>query len=252
MEAGERRRSSLLSSKSNWQTGKAIRGGIPVCFPWFRAKADDAKAPAHGFVRTKEWRIESIAEEQGDAVCVRLSTESDDASRQWWPFDFRLDYSVTVGSELKLELAMSNTGLSELRFEEALHTYFRVGDVESACVRGLDGVAYLDNRDGNRTKTQSGDLQLAAQTDNAYLDATGEVVIFDPVLRRKLSTGSRIQARRSCGILGATGRPHCRIWRAMDGGRCSALRRKHSEFGCATDAGRDARDGITASTETNL
>jgi glucose-6-phosphate 1-epimerase len=50
----------FLSSKSHWQDGQAIRGGIPICFPWFRGKADDPKAPAHGFVRTKSWQLESI------------------------------------------------------------------------------------------------------------------------------------------------------------------------------------------------
>lgn len=178
----------FLSTESNWQDGKAIRGGIPVCFPWFRAKADDPKAPSHGFVRTKEWRIDSISVEPEDSIGVKFSTESDESTRRWWPFDFRLEYQVTVGSELRLDLAMTNTGGSELRFEEALHTYFRVGDVERAEVRGLDGVAYLDNRDGNRKKTQAGDLRLSAQTDNAYLDATGEAVIFDPALRRQLKT----------------------------------------------------------------
>src|SRR5215831_4925161 len=120
----------FLSRKSHWQDGKAIRGGIPVCFPWFRAKVDDPKAPAHGFVRTKEWRIDSIAAGPGDSVSVRLSTESDESTRRWWPFDFRLEYQIMVGRELKLELTMRNTGQSQLRFEEALHTYFSVGNAE--------------------------------------------------------------------------------------------------------------------------
>src|SRR5579863_7958020 len=114
----------FVSEKSHWEDGRAIRGGIPVCFPWFRAKADDPNAPAHGFVRTKEWKLESITETVGDADCVYLSTESDDVTRKWWPFDFRLEYRITVGAILKLELTMKNTGLSALRFEEALHAYF--------------------------------------------------------------------------------------------------------------------------------
>jgi len=181
----------FVSEKSHWEEGRAIRGGIPVCFPWFRAKADDPKAPAHGFARTKEWRVESITTDQGESVCVYLSTESDDATRQWWPFDFRLEYRVTVGSVLKLELKTENTGQSALRFEEALHTYFRVGDVEQAMVRGLDGADYLDNRDGNRTKRQVGDLRLVAQTDNAFVGASGPVEIEDESLGRRLKTEKR-------------------------------------------------------------
>src|SRR5579864_5103239 len=104
----------FLSTKSRWQEGQAIRGGIPVCFPWFRAKADDPKAPSHGFVRTRLWQLESISEGSGDSVVVLLSTESDDDCRRWWPFEFRLEYRITAGRDLKLELTMRNTGPSEL------------------------------------------------------------------------------------------------------------------------------------------
>ena len=178
----------FLSGKSQWLEGKAIRGGIPVCFPWFRAKADDPKAPAHGFARTTEWQIESIAKEPGDSICAHLSIASDEATRAWWPFDFRLEYRITVGKQLKLELTMKNVGPAPLRFDEALHTYFNVGDAERVRVRGLDGVSYFDNRDGNRRKTQLGELHLSGQTDNAYVNASGPVEIVDAVLRRRLKT----------------------------------------------------------------
>jgi glucose-6-phosphate 1-epimerase len=178
----------FVSEKSHWEDGRAIRGGIPVCFPWFRAKAGDPHAPAHGFVRTKDWHLESITEIPGESVCVYLSTESDDATRRWWPFDFRLEYRITVGARLKLELRMMNTGQSALQFEEALHTYFRVGDVEQVGVRGLDGAAYLDNRNGNRRKTQTGELRLSSQTDDAFVGTLGPVEIVDEVLRRTLKT----------------------------------------------------------------
>lgn len=178
----------FLSDKSSWQEGKAIRGGIPVCFPWFRAKPDDSQAPSHGFVRTKEWQLESISAAANDAVCARFSTGSDFASRKWWPFEFRLEYAMTVGKSLRLELTMINTGSRELRFEEALHTYFRVGDVRRVRVLGLDSVTYLDNRDGNREKQQRGELDLIKQTDNAYRNANGQVEIVDPLMGRSLRT----------------------------------------------------------------
>jgi glucose-6-phosphate 1-epimerase len=178
----------FVSERSHWKQGAAIRGGIPVCFPWFRGKADDPHAPSHGFVRTKEWQVESISTEPDDSVRVCLSTASDESTRRWWPFDFRLEYRVTVGMTLRLELEMTNCGATALRFEEALHTYFKVSDVGRVRVRGLDGVAYLDNRDGNRQKTQRGDLILAGQTDNAYQDATGPVEIIDPLKGRILKT----------------------------------------------------------------
>lgn len=178
----------FLSDKSHWENGRAIRGGIPLCFPWFRTKADNPDAPSHGFVRTKEWQVESISAEPDDSVSVRLSTLSDESTRRWWPFDFRLEYRITVGTSLQLELVVTNTGKSTLRFEEALHTYFKVSDVERVRVRGLNGIAYLDNRDGNREKIQAGDLNILKQTDNAYEDATGPIEISDPLRGRILKT----------------------------------------------------------------
>jgi glucose-6-phosphate 1-epimerase len=89
----------FLSGYSQWEDGRAIRGGIPVCFPWFRAKAADPEAPAHGFVRTREWQLESvIAEEDGSVIAV-FSTESDSSTRRWWPNEFRLALRIEIGSK---------------------------------------------------------------------------------------------------------------------------------------------------------
>jgi glucose-6-phosphate 1-epimerase len=177
----------FVSEQSRWEEGKAIRGGIPICFPWFRGKADDAKAPAHGVVRTKAWELTAIGQD-GDAVTVTLATESDEASRRWWPFEFRAEYRVTVGAELKLELAATNTGSAAIRFEEALHTYHRVGDAEMVRIVGLDGTAFLDNMNANRERMQRGDVVFTAQTDNAYMNTTTALEVIDPVLRRRIRT----------------------------------------------------------------
>jgi glucose-6-phosphate 1-epimerase len=93
-----------------------------------------------------------------------------------------------------MELTAANTGNTEFRFEEALHTYFRVGDVERVEVRGLAGIHYLDNMDGNRQKVQTGDIRLSASADNAYLNATGAIDMDDPVLGRVLRTGKENSA----------------------------------------------------------
>jgi glucose-6-phosphate 1-epimerase len=175
----------FLSQNSQWEAGRAIRGGIPVCFPWFRNKADDPKAPAHGFVRTKAWQLDSVAK-QGDVVLVSLSTVSEEATRAWWPHDFHLAHYLTIGEELVQELVVSNTGNTSLRFEEALHTYYRVGGAGAVRVQGLDGVAYLDNTDSNRKKEQEGDVVFTRQTDSAYIDTTHAVEIYDPLLRRRI------------------------------------------------------------------
>jgi glucose-6-phosphate 1-epimerase len=178
----------FVSRQSHWEPGRAIRGGIPICFPWFRGKSDDPKAPAHGFVRTREWTLESVSAEIDGSVTVACATQSDEASRRWWPHDFRLTRRMTFGQKLRMELTTVNTGNTEFQFEEALHTYFRVGDVERVEVRGLARIHYLDNMDANRPKLQIANLRLSAQTDNAYLRAQGAVEIADPELRRSLRT----------------------------------------------------------------
>jgi glucose-6-phosphate 1-epimerase len=173
----------FLSCQARWEEGSAIRGGVPICFPWFGRKSDDPKAPQHGFVRTKAWRLESIAQ-VGRVVTVSMFTESDESTKTWWPADFRAVYRATFGPELTLELLVSNTGRTPFRFEEALHMYLRVGNVHEARLRGLDRVQYLDKTDSNRKKTQSGEIVLSSETDRIYLDTVGPMELADPVMRR--------------------------------------------------------------------
>ena len=178
----------FLSRQSRWEQGTAIRGGIPVCFPWFRAKTDDSHAPKHGFVRTREWRLDSLGTSEDGMVTLLCVTGSDDETRRWWPHEFLCAYRIGVGPELRLELSVVNRGNSVMRFEEALHTYFQVGEAGLARVHGLDGATYLDNMDANQARRQVGDLSIQQQIDNAYMETTDTVEVMDPVLRRRLRT----------------------------------------------------------------
>jgi len=180
----------FLSDKAQFQDGKAIRGGVPICFPWFNAKADNPKAPSHGFVRTKSWELESIIHE-GNAIAVSLSTASDEATRKWWPHDFKAVQRITISSHLQMELTVTNTGAAPLTFEEALHTYYKVGGIRKIRIVGLDGVAYLDNADSLREKMQHGDNVFTQRTDNAYVNTQSELELTDPVLKRRILIGKQ-------------------------------------------------------------
>jgi len=182
----------FLGTKSRWEEGQAIRGGIPICFPWFRGKADDPHAPAHGFVRTRSWQLYSIVENKA-GVAVTMFIESDEQTRRWWPGEFRLVHRVTFGSELKLELTCINTGRTQFAFEEALHTYSRVADVKDVCLQGLDGIRFLDNTDANKEKVQVGNLTVASQTDDAFMNTENTVDLLDPKMDRRL----RLQKAKS-------------------------------------------------------
>jgi glucose-6-phosphate 1-epimerase len=174
----------FVSSQSRWENGRAIRGGVPICFPWFGNKADDPKAPAHGFVRTKPWQLESIAQ-TGGGVTVSMSTASDEDTKKWWPAEFCAVYRATFGSELGLELEVINTGQTPLHFEEALHAYHRVGNIEKVRVRGLDGIRYFDKTDSNREKTQQGEIAISSETDRVYLNTSDAIDLDDPGLQRR-------------------------------------------------------------------
>ena len=130
----------FVSEHSRWEERVAIRGGIPICCPWFRGKAGDPKVPAHGVVRTKTWRMESI-KHNGDAFTVSMTPESDDNTRKWVAGDFRLVHRATFGSWLQPELSVTNTAVGLLRIEETLHTYHKVGHVKDGRIRGIEGVA---------------------------------------------------------------------------------------------------------------
>jgi glucose-6-phosphate 1-epimerase len=175
----------FLSSRSAWEDGRAIRGGVPISFPWFAGKVDDPTAPAHGFVRTKTWQLESISQE-GSAVAVSMLTESGKDTKRWSPAEFRLRYRVSFGSELCLELDVANTGEIPLHFEEALHAYYRIGNIEEMRVRGLNEVRYLDKTDSNREKTQQGVITVTSETDRVYLDTSDAIELDDPVLARRI------------------------------------------------------------------
>jgi len=122
-----------------------------------------------------------------------MVTHSDEQSRRWWPGEFRLIHRVTFGSELKLELICTNTGTTPVHFEEALHTYNQVADVEQVQLQGLDTVHFLDNTDANQEKMQIGDVAIASQTDSAYMNTDSASSLLDPKMRRRI----RLQKEKS-------------------------------------------------------
>jgi len=176
-----------MSKSSLFKPDKAIRGGIPICFPWFGPKADDPKAPAHGFARTREWSLESIQPGEAGAIVVALQMKSDESTKQWWNADFEAHYVVRIGTELSARLTVQNLGRETITFEEALHSYFVVGDVRRAEVHGLERDSYLDRLKPGKTFPQDDQpVRFTAETDRTYINTDAKVTIFDPVLRRQI------------------------------------------------------------------
>jgi glucose-6-phosphate 1-epimerase len=181
--AGADRDVLWLSEKSHWAAGKPIRGGVPICFPWFGPRKDDPAAPAHGFARLKEWTLESTQVMPEGAARVTLLLQSDDDTRRLWPHDFALRMRATFGKELEMRLELTNTGDAPLTAEEALHTYFAVADARTLTIRGLTGARYIDKVDGMKEKTQEGSIRIIGETDRVYANTTAEVIVEDSAAR---------------------------------------------------------------------
>jgi glucose-6-phosphate 1-epimerase len=185
-----------MSRESYFEPGKPLRGGVPICFPWFGPNASDPKAPGHGFARLREWTLIEATEVADGTVTLALELASDPALEPalspLWPHAFRAIHRITIGSTLTMALEVTNTGTDPLTFEEALHTYFAVRDVREVTVTGLEQTDYLDKVTGFDRKNQGRDpIRFIGETDRVYLKTTADCVIHDP------GTGRRITIRKT-------------------------------------------------------
>lgn len=184
----------FLSTNSQFAPGKAIRGGIPIIFPWFGSRAGDPAAPQHGFARTLPWDVRRVAKLADGKISLCMTLPASDASRRFLPNSFELLYDVTVGPSLELSLHVRNTSKSEIQFEEAFHTYLNVSEIHDVAIEGLAGRSFIDKVDGMKRKVQPpGPLRITGETDRVYLDTPHAVTVADPTGRRLVNSkdGSR-------------------------------------------------------------
>lgn len=175
-----------LSRAAKFGPGKSIRGGVPVCWPWFGPHSSDASLPAHGFARTVPWEVTATQTLPNGATRLSLRLVSSDATRAAWPYSTELMLHITVGTTLEMDLVTRNTGNEAVTLGQALHTYFEVGDVRRIKIHGLGGCEYIDKVDGGARKVQNGPVTIAAETDRIYLGSTADCLIDDPQLRRRI------------------------------------------------------------------
>ncbi len=176
-----------MSAKSMFEPGKPLRGGVPICFPWFGARQGGQPGSPHGFARLMEWELVSAEPANDGAVEIHLRLVSNNATRALWPGEFVADYRVRIGTSLYLGLSVKNTGSQPLRVEEALHTYFSVSDVKQVSIDGLAGVSYFTAVPTPRTETEgTAPIRITAETDRVYLNTQSTCVAHDPGWRRKL------------------------------------------------------------------
>lgn len=167
-----------LSPVAKLGTGKAVRGGIPVCWPWFGPHPADAAKPAHGFVRAAEWSV--IGSAQGvERARVVMAFDDQRIDKTLWPHKARAEIEVTLDDALTVTLSTTNSGSSPLVLTEALHTYLRVGDIAEISVTGLDGRAYINQLQPGSLAVQAGAIGVSGEVDRVYQHSDGEVAVTD-------------------------------------------------------------------------
>lgn len=179
-----------------FKQGTPVRGGIPVCWPWFgnlernpdsvqamRQSSEPAKA--HGEVRALNWELLGAGED-GDALLVELVLPEAEGRLPGWPHNVALKLSIRLDQALNVSLVSFNASGETVTFSQALHTYFAVSDVRQIRIQGLDGLSYIETLEGWEKRQQSGDLTFAGETDRIYLDTPNLVGIVDPQWHRRI------------------------------------------------------------------
>ncbi|MBN2680144.1 D-hexose-6-phosphate mutarotase [Acidithiobacillus montserratensis] len=174
-----------LSEKSRFAVGKSIRGGVPVCWPWFGSHPDNPQFPAHGFARTHLWTV-SDSSSSADSTRIILTLEPTEETRTQWPHATPVSLEIVVSETLEMHLTTHNGGNECISLSEALHTYFQIGDIQSVYLEGLDGCEYLDKTIGFTRQLQEGNITFTGETDRIYVNTPSDCVIHDPRMHRRI------------------------------------------------------------------
>jgi D-hexose-6-phosphate mutarotase len=175
-----------LSEYAKFAPGKSIRGGVPICWPWFGSHHSEAGFPGHGFARTVLWAVTGSESLDDGSTRVLLRLQENDNTRAQWPYDSSVEYAITVGEELCLELITRNLGDTPFILGEALHTYFAVSDIRRTPIYGLEGGTYLDKINGSARKQQDGAILISSEVDRVYVDTSVDCVIEDLAWQRRI------------------------------------------------------------------
>ncbi|HOT98201.1 MAG TPA: D-hexose-6-phosphate mutarotase [bacterium] len=176
----------FLSERSHFTAGQPIRGGVPICWPWFGPHPADPAKPMHGFARLMTWRLTSSATLPSGASRIELMLTESPETLALWPQPFRLLLHIDVGSHLRIALTMVNSGPEPLATTSALHSYFRLGKAGQVHITGLDDTFYIDTLQQDLYTLQRGKLQVDQEINRIYLDTASLCMIHDPLLERQI------------------------------------------------------------------
>jgi dihydroxy-acid dehydratase len=183
-----------VSDAAKFAPGKSIRGGVPVCWPWFGAHDTESGFPAHGFARTVPWTVTGSRKRNDARTELTLRLVENEQTRAQWPHPAKLELTVVVGDKLEVRLATTNAGDKPVKIGEALHTYFHVSDIGAVKVEGLEGCDFHDKVENFVRRAQRGDIGFDGEVDRVYVNTPADCVIVDPGLKRRIriaKTGSQ-------------------------------------------------------------
>ncbi|MBN2894553.1 MAG: D-hexose-6-phosphate mutarotase [Campylobacterales bacterium] len=172
-----------VSACSPFEAGKAIRGGVPICWPWFGPHPSNPALPQHGFVRTALWQLHTFCDESASLSRVTLTIQSSDATRALWDFDFTLCLHVSIGETLQMRLETHNRSPRPMVLSQALHSYFCVDAIERVQIEGLEGAEYFDNLTRTRQKGTHQPLRIGEEVDRVYVPMQWPLKLFDGLHR---------------------------------------------------------------------
>ena len=165
-----------LSELNTYNVGKAIRGGIPLCFPWFGTHAKHSDYPSHGFARNLVWTCETISQDESGHHLI-LSLTDNEMTRKYWDFAFRLNMHIHCGEQLKLEMHLSNLDHECFEYGFAWHSYFPA-QTKIAQIYGLENENYIDQLNGNSLQIQKDEeISFHAELDRIYPETRGNFIL---------------------------------------------------------------------------
>ncbi|MCG8579507.1 MAG: D-hexose-6-phosphate mutarotase [Bacteroidales bacterium] len=167
----------FVSPHAVYQNGKAIRGGIPVCWPWFNAHPVDQTLPSHGFARTSTWQVAHSSADKNETI-LELTLRSSEQTLKLWPYQFETRLTIKAGRQLKVELTTINKDNKAIEVSGALHSYFNVSNILNVQLQGLEGAGYFDSVINDRA-VQNNELLTFEQYTNRMYSSTEKCIIRD-------------------------------------------------------------------------
>ena len=190
----------FVSERAYFAAGQEIKGGVPLCWPWFGRDPDGKGRVIHGFARALPWTLRGCESQSDGATAVRFGLVDDARTRALWPHPFDLEVEILIGSALRVALTTRNPSDRTFRITQGLHAYFKIGDPTRLAVRGLEGCHYIDKAAGagDAIVRQDGPVTPSAEVNRIYERVPTSLTIEDPVLARRIRIDS--EHSRTCVV----------------------------------------------------